>query len=596
MSMMTTDEATTVNRPTELAPSVVAAESPSPSRVVGTTGLFFLVLGGFAVLAHQISSTPRLISEGYGFIAMALGLTLMAYHAARDSEVEMRRLYGLLALGLLVFALAAALVPGPVFTNTDSRSLGYNLPWAIPFAFVSLGFLAIFARNETEAAYRRLVSGVLLVVGGALTLGSVIAGAILPDFFAGPGLALAILGLAYLATFFSTTETSEGLGYGVALGLGIVSAVVMYAALARLIFPAVLAEGPPALKKPNGAFDSWKIAARLVGALAFVTPALIASWRKVPLWITRLLAAGGLIGVGVLLVGSLTTIPAAEMGPYLMPRGAALLLLGLVGLGISLGILSESQFVTLARRELAAYFTSPIGYLTLLGMTLLQWFEYRVFLERLGFGVFSFGGETVRPEPIVGMYFLDWLPVFAVMLQVPALTMRLVAEERRSGSLEVLLTAPVSETSIILSKFFATWLFYMICWLPAGLFLITLRLVNGEPFDYRPLLSFYLAMGACGTAFVATGLFFSSIAPNQLAAAVFSFVGMVGYFLCFFQKEQAFGLGDTFKVLMERLSFVDLWIESLKGQLPLKDVIAWLSLAGVWLFASVKVLEARRWK
>ena len=71
--------------------------------------------------------------------------------------------------------------------------------------------------------------------------------------------------------------------------------------------------------------------------------------------------------------------------------------------------------------------------------------------------------------------FIDFLPVIAILLQVPALTMRLVAEEKRTGSMEVLLTAPVNEWPVILSKFLATWLFFLLTWIPAGLFLIALR-------------------------------------------------------------------------------------------------------------------------
>ena len=88
---------------------------------------------------------------------------------------------------------------------------------------------------------------------------------------------------------------------------------------------------------------------------------------------------------------------------------------------------------------------------------------------------------------------------------VPALTMRLLSEEKRTGTLEVLLTAPVNEAAVVLSKFLACWLFFMLCWVPTGLYLIALRVEGGQPFDYRPLLSFYLAVGASGAAFIAIG-------------------------------------------------------------------------------------------
>src|SRR5207249_5308535 len=109
-------------------------------------------------------------------------------------------------------------------------------------------------------------------------------------------------------------------------------------------------------------------------------------------------------------------------------------------------------------------------------------------------------GQQGQPaqEPIVSEYFFALFPVVALLLQVPALTMRLLSEEKRTGSLEVLLTAPVNEGSIVLSKFLATWLFFILTWLPSGLFLIALRYEVNQPFDYRPLLSFYIALAAQG--------------------------------------------------------------------------------------------------
>src|SRR4051794_25214311 len=95
------------------------------------------------------------------------------------------------------------------------------------------------------------------------------------------------------------------------------------------------------------------------------------------------------------------------------------------------------------------------------------------------------------PEPIVQYYLFALIPVIAQTFLIPALTMRLLAEEKRTGSLEVLLTAPVTETAVVLSKFVATWLFYLLTWVPAALFLIPLRMELGTEFDYKPLLSFY---------------------------------------------------------------------------------------------------------
>jgi ABC-type transport system involved in multi-copper enzyme maturation permease subunit len=250
--------------------------------------------------------------------------------------------------------------------------------------------------------------------------------------------------------------------------------------------------------------------------------------------------------------------------------------------------------VTLTKREFSSYFFSPIGYLALIGMVLVQWNQYRIFVN----GLMRAGQrEAALAEPIVGGLFLDFLPVFAVIILVPVLTMRLIAEERRTGSLEVLLTAPVNEWPIVVSKFLATWMFFLLAWLPAGLFLFALRLEVPVPFDYRPLLSFYLCLAAQGLAFIGMGLFFSTLTKNQIIAAVLSFVMMLFFFLCFLvQREQvSLGLPAYIQTALTRLSFLGMWIEALDGRLPLRDCLLFASIGLFGLFLSVKVLETRKW-
>src|SRR5438874_12989983 len=95
-------------------------------------------------------------------------------------------------------------------------------------------------------------------------------------------------------------------------------------------------------------------------------------------------------------------------------------------------------------------------------------------------------------EPIVQYFILDWPPVICVIFIVPVLTMRLLSEEKRTGTLEVLLTAPVNESTVVLSKFLACLILYLVLWAPWGLFLVALRIIGGQPFDYQALMSFFI--------------------------------------------------------------------------------------------------------
>src|SRR5439155_479024 len=143
---------------------------------------------------------------------------------------------------------------------------------------------------------------------------------------------------------------------------------------------------------------------------------------------------------------------------------------------------------------------------------------------------------------------------------VPVLTMRLLSEERRTGTIEVMLTAPVDEVVVVISKFVAALVFYLTLWIPWGLFLVALRVEGGQPFDYLPLLSFYVTLVCSGAAFVAMGLFFSSLTRNQIISAVLSFMGMM-FLLCFFLLRQMTQIGPNWSAFFKQLSFVDLWIK-----------------------------------
>ncbi|MDB5311084.1 MAG: hypothetical protein JWO38_5286 [Gemmataceae bacterium] len=592
--------ATVAVRPAETAPSQVLAEGPAFARMVGFAGLFGLVLGGVVVVTNMALS-PRWIGTGWGYMFAALGIVLMLYHATRDGEQEVRRLYGMFAALWLVLAVGAAVVPGPVFSSpgVGKKEIGYNLlQGGVGFGFLSLLFAIPFARHETDKKYHDVTVVGMLAVGALLAVGSLAYGLFKPDFLLGPGIALALLGLGFLAAYMGQVDTSEGIGYQVALALGVAGAAVAVYAFARSTVPTLLYEGPNVLRKPNGDLDQWKVLARFLAAAVFAGVAAAGVLgKRFPLWLRSTLGAVGVAGVVVLAVASLKANTLTTPPPtFLVPGGVILIGLGIVYLSVSLGICSDNQFVTLTRRELAAYFLSPIGYLVLGGIVLITWIGYWMFINRLS----EFGSSqppTPVPEPIVSMYFFALFPVIALLLEVPALTMGLISEEKRTGSLEVLLTVPVNETPVVLSKFLATWLFFMISWLPFGLFLIALRVEVGQPFDYRPLLSFYVALGAQGLAFVAIGLFFSAMTRNQLVAAVLTFVVMLLFLLCYFIQGDQFALGVPafLQTTLGRLSFITMWGEALQGRLPLRDTLLFASLAVFFLFLAVKVLETRKW-
>ena len=120
----------------------------------------------------------------------------------------------------------------------------------------------------------------------------------------------------------------------------------------------------------------------------------------------------------------------------------------------------------------------------------------------------------------------------------------------------------------MLSKFLGTWLFYLLTWVPWWLYLVSLRYLGGEEFDYRALLTFNIAMLSVGAGFVAMGLFFSSLTRNQIIAAVLTFVGMIAHLSTLFIKDLArLNAGEMGFEVLTYVSFLDLWMNTLNGTL-----------------------------
>jgi len=579
--------------PVETAPSAMLADGPTFARLIGFVGLVLVVLGMAAVISTRALG-PRMIPEGWGFMSTVVGLALMLYHAITDGEQEIRRMYGAFGLVWIIVSVGASFIPGPMGDGTAEKAVGfYLLPWGIATGIIGLLFTVPFCRHETEEVYRNSALTMLLSFGSLLSIGSLVAGVVKPDFLTGPGLTLALLGLAFLCAYLGQVDVSEGIGYTVAFSLGAFGAGVVLYAIGRAAFPTLLFEGPAALRLPNGSLDVWKTMFRILGGLAFAVPAMIAFATRSPLWLKAVTGAIGLVG-GVVVLASLFANPIhTAPRPFLVPNGLILMAVGLLYLTVSLGVCSDDQFVTLTRRELSAYFLSPIGYLVLGAMAFVQWILYEIFISSLS----SAGAqERALQEPIMAGYF-NLLPAIVLLQIVPALTMRLVAEERRTGTLEMLLTSPVNEWPVVLSKFISTWLFFMICWMPSVLYLIALRLEVPVPFDYRPLISFYICIAAQGLAFVGMGLFFSTLTKNEIVAAALTQVGMMLFLLCYFFRENlmASWLPASVRSGLGRFSFYHMWQESLAGRLPLRDTFLFASFGVFWLFLSVKVLETRKW-
>ena len=463
------------------------------------------------------------------------------------------------------------------------------LPWGAGAALVGLVFAIPFVRHEDDARYRTVAQLVILGVGGLLCVGALVAGLVWPDTLVGSGLVVALLGLGFVGAFLGTEDTSEGLGYWAAVGLGVVGGAALVLAIGQTVVPTVLHDGPAALKNPRQEYDAWKVVGRVLLIAAGLGLAAVGAVGRVPPWVRGAVVVIGLAWAVVFVVGTFASPVSIPPKPYLVPYGLVLGGIGLLYLFTAVATTDDTPVVVLTRRELAAYFYSPIAYICLLGATVLAALGYGWFV------ILLLDQEVPVPEPILARYpGLEIMSAFQAVFLVPALTMRLFSEEKRTGTLEVLLTAPVAEWAVVLSKFLASWAFFVGCWLPAGLFLIALRVAGGESFDYRPLLSYYLAVATTGAGFIGMGLFFSSVTRNQVVAAVLTFAAMMVLLLTVVSSN-VIKLGVSLTVVLGKLDFLSLWSDALAGQLPVTSVLIWLSVGVFWLFLTVKLLEARKW-
>ena len=277
---------------------------------------------------------------------------------------------------------------------------------------------------------------------------------------------------------------------------------------------------------------------------------------------------------------------------YLTSVGFLLLAVGLLYVQMAVALCSDRPTVVLFRRELASFFYSPLAYFLLIGFAVMAFLDYWMFVSN---AIDASRARQPMVEPIVWPYIWGLIPVIFFILTVPLLTMRLVSEEERSGTMEMLLTAPVDEVPVVLSKFWAAMVVFVLSWSPYYIYLLALRLGSEQPFDYRPLISFTIALLCSGAGVISMGLFFSSLTRNQVAAGVITAMGMMILTGVYFIKS-FLSATSSWTTVLTYFSYIDLWRNTLQGKLALADLVFHVGITVFWLFLTVKVLESRKWR
>ena len=237
-----------------------------------------------------------------------------------------------------------------------------------------------------------------------------------------------------------------------------------------------------------------------------------------------------------------------------------------------------NRSITIARRELASYFYSPIAYVA---MTL--------FLLATGA---LFWGDFQPGQPVGMRTIFDWM-VWLLVFVIPVLSMGLLAQEWSTGTFETLMTAPLTETQVVVGKFLGSMLFFVLLMAPTLLYVVMLAL-NGRP-DLGPIFAGYLGILLVGGLFCAIGLFCSSLTRSQVVAAVASAAVLFVMTIVPWWAVTRPPLSGFWRRAADQGVFAR-YADFSKGIIDTANVAFFVAATAVFLFLTVKVVESRRWK
>ena len=253
--------------------------------------------------------------------------------------------------------------------------------------------------------------------------------------------------------------------------------------------------------------------------------------------------------------------------------------------------------LTIAGREIQSYFVQPVAYVVMTVFLLLGGWFFFALLRRFNM-MLQLSMAMQQPGAMEKFNLNQWviepllhnLAIVLVIL-VPAITMRSFAEEKRTGTYELLLTSPVRTGEIVAGKFIGAAVFVLIMIALAGIFPLIL-VMFGNP-EIGVMAAGYLGLAFLAVSFVAVGLFTSSLTQNQIIAAISCFGALLLLYVISWPVESG---GESFNGLLRYLSLPDHFGEIVKGVIDSQDIVYFLSLILVALFLTQRSVESARWR
>jgi ABC-2 type transport system permease protein len=253
-----------------------------------------------------------------------------------------------------------------------------------------------------------------------------------------------------------------------------------------------------------------------------------------------------------------------------------------------------TNILAIVRKEWKGYFASPIGYVVIGMYAIVFGYFYIVglswFIRQSMQGPQMGGGGPMNVnQQMIRYVFLNSTVIF--LFVVPLITMRAYAEEKRSGTIELLMTSPVTDFQIVMGKFLGAMSLY-VAMLGITLVHMAVLFAYGNP-EWKPILSGYLGLLLLGGCFVSVGLFFSSLTKNQIVAGMFTFAVLL--LLWVIDWVGSFS-GPYLERITAYLSLTAHVEDFLRGIVDSQHVVYYLSFITFGLFLTAKAVDSERWR
>jgi ABC-2 type transport system permease protein len=243
---------------------------------------------------------------------------------------------------------------------------------------------------------------------------------------------------------------------------------------------------------------------------------------------------------------------------------------------------------TLTRRELGGYFLSMTGYIIIATAMFMMGFSFIALLWK------------IQTEPTI-MSLTELLTPFfwaVFVLTTPIITMRLFAQEKFSGTFETLMTTPASDFEVVLAKFAAALVFYLVMWLPfvGCLFVVRHYTSDLAPFDSGAFGGTFLGILLLGCLYLSMGCFASAITRSQVTAAMIALVTGACLFLLGLMADKIPAAANWQAQVLASLAFFEQMRDFARGVVDTRSVVLFVTLTLFFLFLTLRVVESRRWK